>query len=105
MGSSLKYWSIMKRMYFTPAWMFGSTSVMLPTWSEPCRPGTDCGDGALSQRRRRSAWLCESRTRAGRSWTVAHGTGSRGHDRLVPQDLALNGAVTRRAHQVQLGRL
>ena len=33
MGSSLKYRSIMKRMYFTPAWMFGSTSEMLPTFS------------------------------------------------------------------------
>ena len=32
-GSSLKYWSIMKRMSFTPAWMFGSSSVMSPTFS------------------------------------------------------------------------
>ena len=33
MGSSLQYWSIMNRMYFTPAWMLASIWVMSPTFS------------------------------------------------------------------------
>ena len=42
MGSSLKYWSIMNRMYFTPAWMFGSSWVMSPTFSSLPVGGMTC---------------------------------------------------------------
>ena len=42
MGSSLKYWSIMNRMYFTPAWMLASTSLMSPTFNSLPVGGMTC---------------------------------------------------------------
>ena len=42
MGSSLKYRSIMNRMYFTPAWMLASTSLMSPTFSSFPVGGITC---------------------------------------------------------------
>ena len=41
-GSSLKYSSIMNRMYFTPAWIFASISAMSPTFSSLPVAGITC---------------------------------------------------------------
>ncbi len=42
MGSFSKYWSIMNRMYLTPAWMFGSVRWMSPTFMSVPVAGITC---------------------------------------------------------------